>query len=296
MKPLLIHPAHLAQYMQFAGMLAGPQKGDAVSFSAPGRQAGMWDGEKSASEVYQEERAGTFIAPYLYDLGGGVAEIRLEGGVYQLTTMQERWYADYVICNRLAQQSIRHATENPDVKAVRVVINSPGGTVVGTPETARALALLTESKNGMVIGCVDNMACSAAQWMLAGCGMTYASPSADVGSIGVYSVHLDYGKTYAAYFETDFNLIRDGERKAEFYREMTDEMRAEWQASVSEIGTSFRDSIRTMRGRDIPEAAMQGQSLTGVEGLAAGLVDALSDDPQGAALLDLREMISRNGN
>lgn len=291
MKPLLIHSAALLAWHEtnnrIQGLAAVPGA-EAFAFVRPA--AG--DSTLSAQQLALEElRAGGWLQPYLtmIDPTRGIARVELSGPVYQLTERQAEWYSEYVICNREATAAVEAAILNPSIRGVVVTVDSPGGTCVGTPELARALARLTAAKP--TIGAIDNMAASAGYWVVAGCGTIYASPSSDVGSVGVYSIHIDQSKTYEAWYSSTMTLVRNGDQKAETLREMTPEMQARWQASVDGIATTFRDTIRAFRSKDIDEAHLQGQCLSGDEALAAGLVDAVCDNPQGQAYSDICSML-----
>jgi len=81
------------------------------------------------------------------------------------------------------------AAANPDVSAIILDVNSPGGTVAGTPETAAAVRAWAQAKP--VVAMVDTLAASAAYWIASQATTIVMTPSAEVGSIGVLAVHMD---------------------------------------------------------------------------------------------------------
>ena len=85
--------------------------------------------------------------------------------------------------------AIREAGERADIKAVFLDIDSPGGTVAGTPELAAAVATLNERKP--VYAFSSGLMCSAAYWIASQARAIYATPSARVGSIGVVQAVID---------------------------------------------------------------------------------------------------------
>ncbi|MCF7675090.1 MAG: S49 family peptidase, partial [Akkermansiaceae bacterium] len=85
--------------------------------------------------------------------------------------------------------AIREAGERDDIKAVFLDIDSPGGTVAGTPELAAAVASLNERKP--VYAFSSGLMCSAAYWIASQARAIYATPSAQVGSIGVVQAVID---------------------------------------------------------------------------------------------------------
>jgi len=67
--------------------------------------------------------------------------------------------------------------------------DTPGGTVAGAQETGDFLAKVNQRKP--VFGWVDDLAASAGYWLLSQTRMIGAHPAADIGSIGVLTVHYD---------------------------------------------------------------------------------------------------------
>lgn len=76
---------------------------------------------------------------------------------------------------------IKAADRNSEIDAIILKVDSPGGTVVGTEELANAVKNCTKP----VVGFVDDMACSAAYWVISSCDKIIANnTTAQVGSIG----------------------------------------------------------------------------------------------------------------
>lgn len=283
MKPLLIHNSELLNWS------ATNDKIQAFDLSLNKKLAEDINcgGEQGSFYEYQ----GVRLQPYLsmVDSVRGIAKISLSGAVFQLTESQASWYYPYVICNREATRAVESAISHPGINGVVVTVDSPGGTCVGTPELARALNRLSLTKP--TICAIDNMSASAGYWIASGCGTIYATPSSSVGSVGVYSIHMDHSKTYEAMYSTKMTLVRNGEQKADMLREMTPEMQALWQSSVDNIATQFRDTVKGFRGVSIDDKFLQGQCLSGDEALSAGLIDAVCDNPQEQAISDILGML-----
>jgi ClpP class serine protease len=68
-------------------------------------------------------------------------------------------------------------------------IDSPGGTVAGTPELAAAVSALDQKKP--VYAFSSGLMASAAYWIASQARAIYATPSAQVGSIGVVQAVVD---------------------------------------------------------------------------------------------------------
>lgn len=83
---------------------------------------------------------------------------------------------------------IQSADSNPDIDAIVLCLDSPGGTVSGTEE----LANIIKGTSKPIIAYVEDMACSAAYWLASCCDEVIANNStAQVGSIGVLMSFAD---------------------------------------------------------------------------------------------------------
>jgi ClpP class serine protease len=81
----------------------------------------------------------------------------------------------------------------PDISAIVLSIDSPGGTVDGTDILSRIVA---ESQKP-VVAFIDGLAASAALWIAAGANEIFAnSPMAEVGSVGVLLSFADFQPAY----------------------------------------------------------------------------------------------------
>lgn len=80
---------------------------------------------------------------------------------------------------------IDYAREHPEIRAVVLILDSPGGTVVDTEAVYLELARLRESKP--VITMVQGMAASGAYYLSVGTDYILNGPSAYIGNIGVIS-------------------------------------------------------------------------------------------------------------
>jgi ClpP class serine protease len=297
MKPLLIHQSHLLQFFELSARIQRGAVPELGLHGGPDSRAALVsrlsseDGLTPQQALLCELKECGWLAPYLTmtrpDMG--IATLTLAGPVYQLTESQECYYSEYVIANRLAMASVLYAMANPEIRGVRLVVDSPGGTVTGTFELSRAIRMLDEAKP--TIGVCDNMAASAGYAIYTGTKTLFSSPSAFLASIGVFGTHVDQKKIIESWYNTTLTLIRDGDRKAEHLMEMTPEMLAQALLEVQAFGSQFRELVNSNRGRIIDPEAMQGQCMSGQDALTAGLVDYVCDDPMTEALAALESML-----
>jgi len=291
MTPLLIHPDHAHEFLTLSCRIKKGERLELPGASFAMNPAAYADGMTAQQVAMEELRNSGWLQPYMVmtDPKLGIATITLSGPVYQLTEREESWYCDYVIANRLAMSAVKRAMNDPEIKGVRLRVNSPGGQLTGTFELSRAVKALAAAKP--VFTSVDSMAASSAQAIISGGGSVYASPSAIVGSVGVFGVHLDYSKTFQEFYATDFTLIRAGDHKAESFRAMDEPMKARWTKEILGTAAELKQLVQDHRGVTIDDSWMQGQGVSGPDALTSGLVDALVDDPDEAALESLRMIL-----
>ena len=113
-------------------------------------------------------------------------------------------------------------------------IDSPGGTVSGVQElAAQMFALRGKVKQ---VAHVNSLAASAAYWLAAMADEIVSTPSGDVGSIGVFSVHKDLTEALAKE-GIKITVFRSDAMKAEgLFQPLTPEGEARIQARVDEAG------------------------------------------------------------
>jgi protease-4 len=170
---------------------------------------------------------------------------------------------------------LKQAASDDNVKGVVLWFNSPGGTVSNVRETAELIAEVDGTKP--VYAFTDGQMCSAAYWLASQCRAILASPSSDVGSIGVYMALLD---ETAALEKEGFkvNAISAGKFKLSgaSFKTLTDEERAMFQDDVNRIYNAFTSAIKAKR--QVDSAHFEGQVYDGEEAVTYGLVDGLAND------------------
>jgi ClpP class serine protease len=92
-------------------------------------------------------------------------------------------------------QRFRSLMGDPNVKAVVLDVDSPGGGVFGTQEFADEIYASRGIKP--IIAQVNSMAASAAYWIASQADEIVVTPGGQAGSIGVYTVHEDISKAMA---------------------------------------------------------------------------------------------------
>jgi signal peptide peptidase SppA len=175
--------------------------------------------------------------------------------------------------------AVREAGQRPDVEAVFLDIDSPGGTVSGTPELANAVTDVCAQKYTYAF--TAGQMCSAAYWVGSQCDAVYATPSARVGSIGVLLPVMDSSEAMQRQ-GLKVEVFAAGKFKSTGMPgvPLTDEQRAWLQADVEEIATEFRSAVLA-RGRKVTPDVMEGQTFSArkaaYHSLISGVVSSRAD-------------------
>lgn len=159
--------------------------------------------------------------------------------------------------------------------------DSPGGTITGVPELAGLIA----QKPVPTVAYTEDMMASAAYYLAAGATAIVASPSASVGSIGVYIPWMDTSARYEQEgMKPDPIVNTGGDLKAMgFGGKLTEAQRAHLQAEVDADFAQFKNHVRNFRL--VADTAMRGQVMNGHAANAANLVDYTGDRAKAVAVL-----------
>lgn len=168
------------------------------------------------------------------------------------------------------------AVSDPSVAAIVLNIDSPGGTVAGTPELAARIFASRGKKP--IVAVANSLAASAAYWIGSAASKFVASPSSMVGSIGVLAVHTDDTKAMEKQGLKE-TVISAGKYKTEGYGPLSDEAKAEMQRRVDGVYSDFIDAVA--KHRNAPAARVlsdygQGRVLNAKDALAAGMADQIA--------------------
>lgn len=195
-------------------------------------------------------------------------------------------------------RTLQSAVEDPTVGRIVIDVDSPGGQTDGITETA---ALIREARARKPITAVANtMMASAAYALGSQATDVVASPSAMVGSIGVYAVHLDTSaQNEMVGVRPTYISAPEGGYKTEFASDspLSDESRARLQAIVTEAYNVFVADVakgRAMSEETVRDASGKGRIFTASEAKRRGLVDRVESLDQVIARLTRASNGSRN--
>lgn len=174
-----------------------------------------------------------------------------------------------------ARRDIRQLAKDPEVSAILLMVDSPGGTVAGTASLAADIREAGKSK--LVWAYADDLCASAAYWIASQCDQIFANDrTAMVGSIGTLAVLYDYSRA-AANSGIRTLVIGTGPIKGAgaIGSEITAEQEAYFRGLVEDAQTSFDAAVS--QGRKLSAKQLAGVKTGGVFGASEALDRNLID-------------------
>ncbi len=177
------------------------------------------------------------------------------------------------------QRDLSRAASDPSVRQVVLRIDSPGGTVAGTAETADAIRAVSAGGKP-VTAFVDGLAASAALWLASQADQIVASSaSAQIGSIGVITAHVDVSRRQeqAGY---RVHVLRSTALKAP--GAMGEALNADQLASINrqlaDLHHAFAVAVQAGRGLNDQQrdAVATGEVWTATRAIELGLADRIT--------------------
>ena len=176
---------------------------------------------------------------------GSVAVLPLFGTIFPRANMMTD-VSGATSAERFGAQ-LSQLVKDPDISAIVLDVDSPGGQVGGIDELSQQIFDARGQKP--IVAVANHLMASAAYWIGTAADEVIVTPSAQVGSIGVFAVHEDI----SAALEQEgikMSLISEGKYKTEGnpYEPLTEEARAAIQVRVSEAYDAFIKSVARNRG------------------------------------------------
>lgn len=204
---------------------------------------------------------------------GGVAVLDLSGVIAQRMNLMMQ-FSGGTSCEQFTS-AFQQALKDPNVKAIVLDVNSPGGSVGGVAEAANAVFAARGVKP--VVAVANTLCASAAYWIASAASQVVASPSASVGSVGVYMVHSERSKANAS-AGVNRQVISAGKYKAisNEHTPLSDEARGRLQSYIASVYDAFAGAVARHRGTTITAVQNgygEGDTLFAADAVAAGLAD-----------------------
>jgi signal peptide peptidase SppA len=216
-----------------------------------------------------------------YSLLQGVAVIPVSGVL--VSGAADPWYGETSYDTLIDQ--ISTAQEDPEVRAIAMQVESPGGEVSGLFDLADTMFSMRGGKP--VWSILDDYAYSAAYAIASASDYITVPRTGGVGSIGVITMHLDISKLLEDH-GIKMSIIQYGERKSDYslFKPLSDAARTRLQGQIDQVGEMFVDMVG--RNRNLSRArvrATEAGLYMGAGGVEQGLADAVMSPQEAFAAL-----------
>ena len=214
-----------------------------------------------------------------YDVVDGIAIIPIAGTLVAKLGAFSRYFWGITGYDGIRYQMLAAAAD-PDVRAIALDVDSPGGEVAGCLDLVDEIYALRAAKPIWAV-CTE-MACSAAYAIASAADKIIVPRTGMVGSIGVITMHVDCGRMLDEAGLT-VTLIHAGKHKADAnpFGPLPDDVRADIQRDIDAVGGLFRRTVARNRGLD--EAAVQAteaRTYLADEAVRLGLADEVLSETQ----------------
>lgn len=202
----------------------------------------------------------------------GILQIELEGVIYNGKKFLKR---------------LKKYREDKFVKAVLVVIDSPGGSVGPSQEIYSEL-MRTREEFKLPVVCVSNgLIASGGYYAAAACDKLIVAPGALIGSIGVIMGFANLEKLYGWAHVERFS-ITSGKYKdsGADYRAMREDEKKLFQDLIDEVYTQFKTTVANSRKlkNEVIEQYADGRVFTGAKAVELGFADKVGSYEDAANL------------
>jgi len=252
-----------------------------------------WAMEPNALQVFLEKMAkisaGSLITAVSVEVPkktlqvtDGTARINISGVLLKSVPGWMRLFGFDVTGYDEITEQIEEAVADETVSAIELAVSSPGGMVSGVEGAASAIYNARSIKP--VTAVVEDLAASAAYWLTSQAQTISAGRTAEIGSIGVYSVYIDWSG-YEEKAGIKIIVIRSGEHKAMGWDKITESQISAVQEIIDGLADQFVTAV----------AGGRGMSKDDVGKLATGRL-WLAEAARGAGLIDSVTLNEGNNN
>lgn len=205
---------------------------------------------------------------------GGVAVLNIEGVMAPKANLFMRVSGG--MSTQMMGQQIESAMADARVRALVLVVDSGGGSTIGSPELAATVRELAAVKP--IVTVTDGTMASAAYWVGSAANAVFATgPTIQVGSIGVVATHT-YSPQASGTQTTEITAGRY-KRMGTTAKPLDEEGSAYIQQMVDHLYAVFVDAVADHRGVDAQTVLTHmadGRVFVGQQALDAGLIDGFA--------------------
>ncbi len=210
-------------------------------------------------------------APKPYAIQDGIAVIPVDGVMMRKRTSMSSLFGGCVSTIELSRV-LALAERDWEVRKVLLNIHSPGGDAAGVSALGDRIAAFSKPIGAYA----GDLCCSGAYWIASQCDWISCGATANVGSIGAYTVIRDTSKMYADQ-GVRVVVVSDGEFKGVGIpgTKITEEQLADTRERITDLGDEFRTAVARGRHmkREAVDAVAGGRVFNGRKAKANRLVD-----------------------
>lgn len=273
-KAQFIEPNYASTFFSYLGLRAGASK----LVNVDGTELNADEMKEMASSF-----APTRNRERSYEIQDGLAVLPVSGTLlHKYGYIQPRSGAtgyDGIIAR------LNEAIADPEVKAVMLDFDSPGGEAAGCFDATQMIRKMRDIKPIYAL-CYDTM-CSAAMALGSACTERWITQSGNAGSVGVVVAHANYDK----HFENEgveITLMHSGAHKIDGnpYESLSTEVKARIQAKLDKNRAQFSKIVADNIGMSLDAVmATEAQVYQGQEAVEIGFADRLVNGVEAVPLL-----------
>ena len=229
-----------------------------------------------------------FVGFDVTSLSGNVALIPIEGVI--VGTEDSQFLFESITTSTQTVEFIEKADKNPNIKAIILEINSPGGSAVASEEIANAV----KKTNKTTVAWIREVGASGAYWVASASDHIVANRVSITGSIGVIASYLEFPGLLEDYNVTYRRLV-SGKYKdiGSPFKEMTEEENEIFQKNLDTIRDYFVSEVaknRNLNRKDVDKIA-NGLFYLGAQAKELGLVDEVGGKDEVISYIEKKEGI-----
>lgn len=215
--------------------------------------------------------------PFVYQ--DGVAVIPIHGTLLNRCNYSWGFVTGYQYIRRM----MNLALDDDDVELIVFDTDSPGGEAAGCFELAREIMASRRVKPSLAM--VDALAASGGIALAAPATSVYAIPSARIGSIGVYRMHVSFEDALKKDgIKVTFATAGDHKIDGNPYQDLPNSVLNEWRESAGKTWDDFISLVAEARDLSEDEVrATQARVYRADEALAKGLINAVKTPTEAVA-------------
>lgn len=210
-------------------------------------------------------------------IADSVALVPIHGVMVKRSQIWHGWYSSRIIVGSDHWSVITDDLVNRnDIETLVYDFETGGGQVAGTERLGDAIWKARQAGK-RTIAVVNEFCASAGLWAASQCEHVVIPASGSIGSLGVYTIHMDNTKAWQEYgFEK--TVIHRGKYKGIDERALNADAKADLQRFIDGKYSLFIDAVARGRGLSSEEVTQrwgESQLYTGSEAVSSGLADEI---------------------